>query len=68
MSSWYDLLDPSLKGKISLPDDPVGQFTLTAQILGLDPGAMPKAELQTSSTSQSVRRPVRGRSRRRSAT
>ena len=46
MSSWYDLLDPSLKGKISLPDDPVGQFTLTAHILGLDPGATPKADLQ----------------------
>ena len=46
MSSWYDLLDPSLKGRISLPDDPVGQFTLTAHILGLDPGATPKADLQ----------------------
>jgi spermidine/putrescine-binding protein len=45
MSSWYDLLEPSLKGKISLPDDPVGQFTLTAHILGLDPGATPKASL-----------------------
>ena len=45
MSSWYDLLDPSLKGKISLPDDPVGQFTLTAHILGFDPGACPKANL-----------------------
>ena len=45
MSSWYDLLDPSLKGEISLPDDPVGQFTLTAHILGLDPGATPKSEL-----------------------
>lgn len=45
MGSWYDLLDPSLKGKISLPDDPVGQFTLTAHILGLDPGACPKASL-----------------------
>jgi spermidine/putrescine-binding protein len=45
MSSWYDLLDPSLKGKISMPDDPVGQFTLTAHILGLDPGACPKASL-----------------------
>ena len=44
-TSWYDLLDPSLKGKISLPDDPVGQFTLTAHILGLDPGACPKASL-----------------------
>jgi len=45
MDSWYDLLDPSLKGKISLPDDPVGQFTLTAHILSLDPGACPKASL-----------------------
>ncbi len=45
MGSWYDLLDPSLKGKISLPDDPVGQFTLTAHILDLDPGACPKASL-----------------------
>jgi len=45
MSSWYDLLDPSLKGRISLPDDPVGQFTLTAHILGLDPGATPKDSL-----------------------
>jgi len=45
MSSWFDLLDPSLKGKISMPDDPVGQFTLTAHILDLDPGACPKANL-----------------------
>jgi spermidine/putrescine-binding protein len=45
MGSWYDLLDPSLKGRISMPDDPVGQFTLTAHILGLDPGACPKASL-----------------------
>lgn len=45
MDSWYDLLDPSLKGKISLPDDPVGQFTLTAHILKLDPGACPKERL-----------------------
>ena len=45
MGSWYDLLDPSLKGKISMPDDPVGQFTLTAHILGLDPGACPKTSL-----------------------
>ena len=60
MSSWYDLLDPSLKGKISLPTTRSGKFTLTAHILGLDPGATPKAELaERSSTSEPVRGPVR---------
>ena len=57
MSSWYDLLDPSLKGKISLPDDPVGQFTLTAHILGLDPGATPEGR---AGIGRRPRQPVRG--------
>ena len=45
MSSWFDLLDPSLEGRISMPDDPAGLFNLTCKILGLDPAAAPKAEL-----------------------
>jgi spermidine/putrescine transport system substrate-binding protein len=44
-SAWTDLLDPSLKGKISCPDDPVGHLTTVCAVLGLDPGALPKAEL-----------------------
>ncbi|HUR15963.1 MAG TPA: extracellular solute-binding protein, partial [Candidatus Limnocylindrales bacterium] len=45
MSSWYDLLDPSLKGKIALPDDPQGHFALTTRILGLHPDTCPKDRL-----------------------
>ncbi len=46
MSSWYDLLDPSLTGKIAVVDDPQGAFALTCKILGLDPGACPKDKMQ----------------------
>ena len=44
LSSWDDLLDPKLKGKVGVINDPLGAFTLTAHILGKDPAALPKAE------------------------
>ncbi len=45
LTSWYDLLDPSLKGKIGLPDDPVGSFTLAAHVLGYDPSTVTPDQL-----------------------
>ena len=44
LSSWDDLLDPKLKGKVGVINDPLGAFTLTCHILGKDPAALPKAE------------------------
>ena len=44
LSSWDDLLDPKLKGRVGVINDPLGAFTLTAHILGKDPAALPKAE------------------------
>ena len=35
--SWYDLLEPEFKGKVAMPDDPVGSFSLAAHVLGFDP-------------------------------
>jgi spermidine/putrescine-binding protein len=37
LGSWYDLLDPKYKGKIGMPDDPVGSLTLASHVLGYDP-------------------------------
>jgi spermidine/putrescine-binding protein len=45
LSSWYDLLDPSLEGKVALPDDPVGTFTLAAHVLGYDPSMVTQDQL-----------------------
>jgi spermidine/putrescine transport system substrate-binding protein len=47
MSSWKDLLDPSLTGKVAVVDDPQGMFALTCKILDLDPGACPKDQLSS---------------------
>ncbi len=44
LTAWDDLLDPKLKGKVGVINDPLGAFTLTAHILGKDPAALPKAE------------------------
>jgi spermidine/putrescine transport system substrate-binding protein len=35
LPSWYDLLDPKLKGKVGMVDDFVGNWTLGARINGL---------------------------------
>jgi spermidine/putrescine transport system substrate-binding protein len=39
-SSWYDLLDPSLKGKVAAVDDPITNLTTAAHILGFDPATL----------------------------
>ena len=46
MSSWYDLLDPSLTGKIATVDDPAGNFNLCCKILDLQSHQVPKDRLQ----------------------
>jgi spermidine/putrescine transport system substrate-binding protein len=46
LGSWYDLLDPSLTGKIAVVDDPVGSFTLASHVLGFDPGAVTQDQLK----------------------
>ena len=43
-TSWYDLLEPEFKGRVTLPDDPVGSFTLAAHVLGFDPSTTSKAD------------------------
>jgi spermidine/putrescine transport system substrate-binding protein len=45
MSSWYDLLDPSLKGKVATVDDPAGNFNLCCKILDLQSNEVPKDRL-----------------------
>ncbi|CAN5739960.1 polyamine ABC transporter substrate-binding protein [soil metagenome] len=45
MSSWYDLLDPSLTGRVGMVDDPVGNLALACKILSLDSGALPKDQM-----------------------
>jgi len=45
LPAWYDLLDPKLTGKVAMVDDPAGNLALTAQILGLQSGALPKDKL-----------------------
>jgi spermidine/putrescine transport system substrate-binding protein len=45
LSSWYDLLDPSLTGKIAVVDDPVGSLTLAAHVLGYDPATVTQEQL-----------------------
>jgi spermidine/putrescine transport system substrate-binding protein len=45
LDSWYDLLDPSLKGKVALPDDPLGSVTLAAHVLGYDPSTLTQDQL-----------------------
>ena len=45
MSSWYDLLDPSLTGKVATVDDPAGNFNLCCKILGLKSNEVPKDQL-----------------------
>jgi spermidine/putrescine transport system substrate-binding protein len=44
-TSWMQLLEPEWKGKVGLPDDPVGSFTLACHVLGKDPAAVPKADV-----------------------
>jgi spermidine/putrescine transport system substrate-binding protein len=46
MSSWYDLLDPSLDGRIATVDDPAGNFNLACKILDLQSNEVPKDRLQ----------------------
>lgn len=46
MSSWYDLLDPSLDGKIATVDDPAGNFNLACKILDLESHQVPKDRLK----------------------
>jgi spermidine/putrescine transport system substrate-binding protein len=41
-TSWLDLLEPEFKGKVAIPDDPVGQFTLAAHVKGFDPSKTTK--------------------------
>lgn len=43
--AWTDLLDPSLKGRITMPGDPGANFTLAAHILGYDPFRTPKNKI-----------------------
>jgi spermidine/putrescine transport system substrate-binding protein len=45
LTSWYDLLDPSLKGKIGVIDDPVGSLTLASHVLGYDPSTLTQDQL-----------------------
>jgi spermidine/putrescine-binding protein len=45
MSSWYDLLDPSLDGRIATVDDPAGNFNLCCKILDLQSNEVPKDQL-----------------------
>jgi spermidine/putrescine transport system substrate-binding protein len=45
MSSWYDLLDPSLTGKVATVDDPAGNFNLCCKILDLQSHEVPKDRL-----------------------
>ena len=45
LTSWYDLLEPELKGKVALPDDPLGSFTLAAHVLGYDPATITQEQL-----------------------
>jgi spermidine/putrescine transport system substrate-binding protein len=45
LDSWYDLLDPSLKGKIAVVDDPVGSLTLASHVLGYDPATLTQDQL-----------------------
>jgi spermidine/putrescine transport system substrate-binding protein len=46
LSSWYDLLDPSLKGKVAVVDDPVGSLTLASHVLGYDPSTVTEEQLK----------------------
>jgi spermidine/putrescine transport system substrate-binding protein len=39
-TSWYDLLDPGLKGKVAAVDDPVTNLTTAAHVLGFDPATL----------------------------
>jgi spermidine/putrescine transport system substrate-binding protein len=43
-SSWLDLLEPQFKGRVAMPDDPVGSFTLSAHVNGFDPSKTTKAD------------------------
>jgi spermidine/putrescine transport system substrate-binding protein len=43
-TSWYDLLEPEFKGRVTLPDDPVGSYTLASHVLGFDPSQVKKAD------------------------
>ena len=45
LTSWYDLLDPSLKGKVAVVDDPVGSFTLASHVLGFEPSQVTAEQL-----------------------
>ena len=45
LPSWYDLLDPKFKGKVGMVDDATGVLTMGSHLLGLDPGALKKADL-----------------------
>lgn len=45
MSSWYDLLDPSLTGKVATVDDPAGNFNLCCKMLDLQSNEVPKDRL-----------------------
>jgi spermidine/putrescine transport system substrate-binding protein len=41
-TSWLDLLEPEFKGRVAIPDDPVGAFSLAAHIEGFDPSKTTK--------------------------
>ena len=41
-TSWLDLLEPEFKGRVAMPDDPVGSFTLAAHVEGFDPAETTK--------------------------
>jgi spermidine/putrescine transport system substrate-binding protein len=43
-TSWYDLLEPEFKGRVTLPDDPVGSWTTASRVLGYDPSEVKKAD------------------------
>jgi spermidine/putrescine transport system substrate-binding protein len=45
MGSWYDLLDPSMTGKVATVDDPAGNFNLCCKILDLQSHQVPKDRL-----------------------
>ncbi len=47
LPSWYDLLDPKLKGKVGMVDDFVGNWTLGSRINGLRVDELDDAGYQT---------------------
>jgi len=45
LPSWYDLLDPSFKGRVGMVDDPAGNLALACKILSLKTNELPKDQM-----------------------